>query len=90
MGEELFGRSASGLFRVVVKIRVRFGVPNIIRHLLFRIPKKGVLILTTTHQACDSAVERGVGIVANSMRLLIPVWLHLQGGPEIGDPNVVP
>ena len=71
---------------MVVKIRAPLWVPNIIRHLLFRVPKKGVLILTTTHQACDSAVERGVGIVANSMRLLIPVWLHLQGGPEIRGP----
>ena len=28
---------------------VPFWVPNIIRHLLFRVPKKGTLILTTTH-----------------------------------------
>ena len=26
---------------VVIKIMVPFGVPNIIRHLLFRVPKKG-------------------------------------------------
>ena len=26
---------------VVVKIMVPFGVPNIIRHLVFRVPKKG-------------------------------------------------
>ena len=26
---------------VVVKIRVTFGVPDIVRHLLFRVPKKG-------------------------------------------------
>ena len=26
---------------VVVKIMVRFGVPIVIRHLLFRVPKKG-------------------------------------------------
>ena len=29
-----------GALRVVVKIRVPFGVPIIIRHLLFRVPKK--------------------------------------------------
>ena len=33
---------------VVVKIKVPFGVPITIRHLLFRVPKK-TLILTTTH-----------------------------------------
>ena len=35
---------------VVVKIRVPFWVPNIIRHQIFRVPKKGALILTTTHE----------------------------------------
>ena len=34
---------------VVVKIRVPFWVLSIIRHLLFRVPKKGTLILTTIH-----------------------------------------
>ena len=34
---------------VVVKIRVPFWVPILIRHLLFRVPKKG-LISTTTHK----------------------------------------
>ena len=34
---------------VVVKIMVLFWVPIIIRHLLFRVPKKGTIILTTTH-----------------------------------------
>ena len=34
---------------VVVKIMVPLGVPIIIRHLLFRVPQKGTLILTTTH-----------------------------------------
>ena len=34
---------------VVVKIGVSFWVLIIIRHLLFRVPKKGTLILTTTH-----------------------------------------
>ena len=28
---------------------VPFWVPDIIRHLLFKVPKKGTLILTTTH-----------------------------------------
>ena len=35
---------------VVVKIVVRFGVLNIVRHLLFRVPQKGTLILTTTQR----------------------------------------
>ena len=34
---------------VVVKIMVPFWVPIIVRHLIFRVPKKGTLILTTTH-----------------------------------------
>ena len=36
--------------RVVVKIRLTFWVPNLVRHLLFRVPQKGILILTTTHE----------------------------------------
>ena len=47
------GRSPADQFLgstwVVVKIMVPFWVPNIVRHLLFRVPKKGALILTTTH-----------------------------------------
>ena len=38
---------------VVVKIMVPFWVPIIIRHLLFRVPKKGTIILTTTHVSCQ-------------------------------------
>ena len=34
---------------MVVKIMVPFGVPHIIRHLIFRVSKNGALILTTTH-----------------------------------------
>ena len=34
---------------VVVKIMVPLWVLNIIRHLIFKVPKKGPLILTTTH-----------------------------------------
>ena len=34
---------------VVVKIMVPFWVPIIIRHLICRVPKKGTIILTTTH-----------------------------------------
>ena len=32
-----------------VKIMVPFWVPIIVRHLIFRVPKKGTIILTTTH-----------------------------------------
>ena len=35
--------------RVVVKIRVPFWILKLIRHLLFRVPQKGTLILTTAH-----------------------------------------
>ena len=34
---------------VVVKIMVPFWAPNIVRHLIFRVPQKGTLILTPTH-----------------------------------------
>ena len=34
---------------VVVKIMAPFWIPIIIRHLIFRVPKKGTIILTTTH-----------------------------------------
>ena len=34
---------------MVVKIMVPFGVLIIIPHLIFRVPKKGAIILTTTH-----------------------------------------
>ena len=52
---EAAGRRAGGFVEaslgssnwVVVKVMVPFWVPIIIRHLLFRVPKKG-LILTTT------------------------------------------
>ena len=40
-----FGGSPPG----IVKIRVPFWVPIMIRHLLFRVPQKGTIILTTTH-----------------------------------------
>ena len=34
---------------VVVKVMVLVWIPIIMRHLIFRVPKKGVIILTTTH-----------------------------------------
>ena len=34
-----------------------FWVPLIIRHLLFRVPKKGPLILRTTHMFCPPALS---------------------------------
>ena len=34
---------------VVVRIMVPFWVLNIVRHLLFRVPKRGTIILTTTN-----------------------------------------
>ena len=36
---------------VVVEIMVPSGVPIIIRHLLFRVPEKGTIILTTTQMS---------------------------------------
>ena len=47
---------------VVVKIRVPFWVPIIIRHLLFRGTQKGAIILTTTHVGFLSMVPYGVGL----------------------------
>ena len=44
---------------VVVKIRVPLWVLNIIRHLLFRVPKKGTLILTTTRMEALSSLGFG-------------------------------
>ena len=34
---------------VVITIMVPFWIPIIIRQLIFRVPQKGVIILTTTH-----------------------------------------
>ena len=34
---------------VVVKIMVPFWIAIIIRHLIFRVPKKGTIVLATTH-----------------------------------------
>ena len=34
---------------VIVTIMVPFRVLTVIRHLVFRVPKKGTIILTTTH-----------------------------------------
>ena len=44
-------RRVWGFTWVVLKIRVPFGVLNTSWHLIFRVPKKGTLILTTTHMA---------------------------------------
>ena len=43
-----FGAKVSTI-RVVVRIMVPSWIPIIIRHLLFRVPKKGTIILATTH-----------------------------------------
>ena len=51
---------------------IPFGVPIIIRHLLFRVPQKGTLILTTTHTMRNPREKnmglsffytRGVGVI---------------------------
>ena len=40
-----------------------FWVPIIIRHLLFRVPKKGTIILTTTHLGLrGEGVESRIGL----------------------------
>ena len=39
---------AQAIIRVVVNIRAPFRVLIILRHLIFRVPKKGTLILTTS------------------------------------------
>ena len=48
-------QSRMGVFiRVVVKIMVPSWVLNIIRHLIFRVPQKGTIILTTTQYDSNS------------------------------------
>ena len=42
-------RHIKGIIWVVVKIVVPFWILFIIRHLVFRVPKKGTIISTTTH-----------------------------------------
>ena len=44
-------RDFASLIWVVVRIMVPFWVPIFIRHLLFKVPKKGTIMLTTTHMA---------------------------------------
>ena len=46
----VFGPKSLNIW-VVVKIMVPVWVPSIIRHTLFRVPKKGTLILKTTHMS---------------------------------------
>ena len=41
--------SLKGVIWVVVKIMVPFGIPIIVRHLIFRVSKKRTIISTTTH-----------------------------------------
>ena len=48
---------------VVVEVMVSFWVLNIMRHLVFRGPKKGTIILTTAHvyQSYESWNKGGIG-----------------------------
>ena len=71
---------------VVTKIMVPFWVPNIVPHLLFRVPKKGALILTPTHIRHATTI------------LQMQAWLHdvqrrghlLQGLPQTQGQNFSP
>ena len=36
---------------------VPFWVPNILRHLIFRVPQKGTIVLTTTHMVWGSELR---------------------------------
>ena len=45
---------------------VPFWVPSIIRHLLFRVPQKGTLILTTTHVGSGSFSDFGLETIKMS------------------------
>ena len=49
MTEDKASLEIFGAIWVVVRIGVSFWVPIIARHLIFRVPKKGTLILTATH-----------------------------------------
>ena len=48
------------------RVAVPFWVPIIIRHLLFRVPKKGTIILTTTHILADGQANFFVGQVEDN------------------------
>ena len=66
---------------MVVKIRVPFWVPIIIRHLLFRAPKKGPLILTTTHISAK--------VVSGDIRLMDKI-LHDPKDPKLWELWYIP
>ena len=53
-----------------VKIKVPFWVPIIIGHLLFRVPKKGTLILTTTQVGLNNLKGSLKGYYKGSIRVL--------------------
>ena len=59
-------RAFKGLKWVVVKITVPFWVLNIIRHLVFRGPKKGTIILTTTQMCCASLERYSVAEISSN------------------------
>ena len=64
---------------VVVKIRVPFGVLNIIRHLLFRVPKKDPNSLAWCCKASSVGFAKRRGF--QDLRLRVSGWaLHFSSG----------
>ena len=57
---------------------VPFWIPIILRHLIFRVPQKGTIILTTTHIACGH-----FGTTDYFADGAFPkFWANLEGGLE--------
>ena len=64
---------------VVVKIAVPFWVPIILRHLLFRVPQKGTIILTTTQVGFRVLFSRGSGFRGSFIGFLQGWGLEVSG-----------
>ena len=79
-GERVLG--GQNAIWVVVKIMVPFWIPIIIRHLIFRAPKKETIILTTTHIGRDEK-DTGFPIERNFYRAAIASKSCL--GTGVGD-----
>ena len=83
---------------VVVKIMVPFWIPIIIRHLIFRVPQKGTIILTTTHlliaeiqagSCSTTSIPTGGGCETWSPALL-PDESHVTGPKQLMVPHERP
>ena len=64
---------------MVVKFMVPFWIPVIVRHPIFRVPKKGTIILTTSHMDRHELSRDSSGrcIRTQSLRIKACKWLFL-------------